>query len=164
MKKSLFTTMVILMALMAFQFQAKAGATLSLSAGDEAIVNFDESEIYSSFDQVSDLVSYVSENEAVTYSDVASVNNELVENVSSSAAVALSNSSQDSPPLISAFWWGCLTGPIGIVVVAVTTGSDKEQIKKSAIGCAIPAGIAILYYVIVIVIVGASVASVSTLP
>jgi hypothetical protein len=135
MKKFLFKTLAIIMALVVFQLQAKAGTSVSLSSEDEAIVNFDESEIYASFDQVNDLVSYVSVNDAVTYADVASVDNTMVENVSSSAALALSNSNAGDPPFVGAFWWGCVLNLVGIAVVAFTTDMDKEQIMKSVWGC-----------------------------
>jgi hypothetical protein len=153
MKKSLFTTMVILMALTIFQLQAKAGATVSVSSEDEAIVNFDESEIYSSFDQVNDLVSYVSENDAVSYSDVATINNSLVENVSSSAALALNNAGSGTPPFVSAFLWGCVLNWVGIAIVAFTTDMDKEQIMKSVWGCVASTAFWGVFYVIYYVII-----------
>jgi hypothetical protein len=153
MKKSFFTTMVILMALTIFQLQAKAGATVSVSSEDEAIVNFDESEIYSSFDQVNDLVSYVSENDAVSYSDVATINNSLVENVSSSAALALNNTNASDPPFVSAFLWGCVFNWVGIAIVAFTTDMDKDQIMKSVWGCVANTVVIGLWYVIYYVII-----------
>jgi hypothetical protein len=152
MKKSLFTTMFFCLALILFQFQAKAGSTVSISSEDEAIVNFDESEIYNSFDQVNDLVSYVSENDAVSYSDVASINSALVENVSSSAALALSNSSGGEPPFISAFLWGCIFWGFGILVVALTTDMNMDYIKKAAFGCAASSVVYIVIWIIYYVI------------
>jgi hypothetical protein len=148
MKKSLFTTMVICMALMVFQLQANAGSTVAVSSEDEAIVNFDESEIYASFDQVNDLVSYVSENDAVSYADVASFNNALVENVSSSAALALSNTGGGEPPFISAFLWGCIFWGFGVLVVALTTDMDMNYIKKAAYGCAVSTGVYVICWLI----------------
>jgi hypothetical protein len=153
MKKFLFKTMAIMMALVIFQLQAKAGSSMSLSSEDEAIVNFDESEIYSSFDQINDLSSYVTVNDNVTYTDVASVNNALVENVSSSAALALSNANAGDPPFVSAFLWGCLLNLVGVAIVAFTTDMDKDQIIKSAWGCVASGAVYTIFYIVYIVVV-----------
>jgi hypothetical protein len=142
------------MALVIFQLQAMAGSSMSLSSEDEAIVNFDESEIYASFDQINDLTSYVTENENVTYADVVTVNNSMVENVSSSAALALSNANAGDPPFVSAFLWGCILNWVGIAVVAFTTDMDKDQIMKSVWGCAANTIVLVLFQVIYVAAVG----------
>lgn len=156
MKKFLFKTMAVLMALVIFQLQAKAGLATSVSSSDEAVVNFDESEIYNSFNQINDLVNYVSENDAVTYSDVASVNNALVENVSSSAALALNNTNAGDPPFVSAFLWGCVLNLLGIAIVAFTTNMDTAQIMKSVWGCVASTAFWVLFDVIYAVALGGS--------
>lgn len=148
MKKFLFKTMAIFMALLILQVQSMAGSTSSINSEDEAIVNFDESEIYTSFDQINDLVSYVSDNEDVTYSEVASVDNSLLENVSSTAALALSNTSGEEPPFISAFLWGCIFWGFGILVVALTTDMNMDYIKKAAMGCAVSSGVYVICWLI----------------
>ena len=136
------------MAMMVFQLQAKAATTASVSSEDEAIVNFDESQIYNSFDQVNGLVNYISENDAVSYSDVATINGSLVENVSSTAALALNNSGSDAPPFVSAFIWGCVLNWVGIAIVAFTTNMDKDQIMKSVWGCVASTAFWAVWYVI----------------
>jgi hypothetical protein len=148
------------MALMVFQIQAKAASAVSVSSDDEAIVNFDESEIYNSFDKVNDLVSYVSENDAVSYSDVATINSALVENVSSSAALALNNNDNGNPPFVSAFLWGCVLNWVGIAVVAFTTNMDWDQIKKSIWGCAASTVFWGVFYVIYYYVILGSVTTV----
>jgi len=148
MKKFLLKTLAIFMAVMIFQLQAMAGSTLSISSTDEAAVNFDETEIYSSFDQVNNLVSYVSENENVTYADAASFDKSMVENVSSSAALALNNSNAGDPPFVGAFIWGCVLNWVGILIVALTTDMDKDQIMKSVWGCVASTVFWSLWYVI----------------
>jgi len=153
MKKFLFKTMAILMAVVIFQLQAMAGSSVSISVEDEAIVNFDETEIYASFDQINDLTSFVIENDAVTYSDAASVDMSMVENVSSSAALALSNANAGDPPFVSAFLWGCILNWVGIAIVAFTTDMDKDQIMKSVWGCVANSVVIGLWYVIYYVII-----------
>jgi hypothetical protein len=108
-------------------------------------MSFDESEIYSAFTEISEVTDFIESNNA-SYSDLKSVNFS-VPNIANTAAIAASVQDESlEPPILSAFWWGCLTGPIGIVVVAVTTDNNKELIKKSAWGCAIPVGCSALSY------------------
>lgn len=156
MKKILLKTLAIFMAVMIFQLQAMAGSTLSLSSNDEAAVNFDETEIYSSFDQVNDLVSYVSENENVTYADAVSYDKSMVENVSSSAAVALNNTNAGEPPFVGAFIWGCVLNWVGILIVALTTDMDKDQIMKSVWGCVASTAVIVVFELIYVVALGGS--------
>jgi len=147
MKKSLLKFLAVFMAVLILQFQATAGSSVSMSAEDDAIVNFDETEIYASFDQVNDLTSYLSEND-VTYTDVQNYNSSLVDNVSSSAALALSNTNSGEPPFISAFLWGCIFWGFGILVVALTTDMDMSYIMKAVWGCAASSAVYVIVYVI----------------
>jgi len=114
------------------------------SNSDVSVANFDESEIYNSFNEINDVVSYIESNNNVTYSDLNATNLSF-SNLSDMAAIATSGLDENGqPPLMSAFWWGCIFGPVGIAVVAVTTDSDKAQIKKAATGCVIPVGCSLL--------------------
>jgi hypothetical protein len=148
MKKTLLKIAAVFLAVVMFQLQTNAASAFAMSAEDEAYVNFDESEIYSSFDQIGELVSYVSVNVDATFSDVESVNSNLVENVSSSAALALTANSAKEPPFISAFLWGCIFWGFGILVVALTTDMDMTYIMKSVWGCAASSVVYVLFYVI----------------
>jgi hypothetical protein len=152
MKKSLLKIMAVCMAVLFLQLQVFAGSSFSMSAEDDAIVNFDETEIYASFDQMNDLASYLSENDA-TYSEVENFNSSLVTNVSSSAALALNSSSAGEPPFISAFLWGCVFNWVGIVVVALTTDMDMDYIMKSVWGCALNSVVVAAFYVIYYVLI-----------
>jgi len=152
MKKSLLKIMAVFMAVLFLQLQVFAGSSFSMSSEDEAIVNFDETEIYASFDQINDLSSYLSENDA-TYADVANYNSDLVANVSSTAALALNSTSAGEPPFISAFLWGCIFNWVGIVVVALTTDMDMSYIMKSVWGCAVSTGVWVIFYVVYYVII-----------
>jgi len=155
MKKSLLKIMAVFMAVLFLQMQVFAGSSFSMSAEDDAIVNFDETEIYASFDQMNDLANYLSENDA-TYSEVENFNSSLVTNVSSSAALALNSSSAGEPPFISAFLWGCIFWGFGILVVALTTDMDMDYIMKSVWGCAASSAAYVIVYVIWWAIIGTS--------
>lgn len=159
--KNYLLKMSILFVSFLFHFQSFAGITSSLSSEDVAIVNFDESEIYASFDQINDLVSYVSGNDAVAYTDIHSENNSMVENVCSSAAMVMNTSSSDNPLTVGAFWYGCIFSAVGIIVVAVVTDNDPAQVKKAVTGCMVTTiGIPVLYIVSVLLLSASSYLSV----
>jgi hypothetical protein len=138
MKKVLLKFVCAGLALIIFSYQAIAYSSVAMVVSAEEIstvANFDENEIYSAFTDVDQLVSYVQVNEGVTISDLEATNSELVSNIASSSS--LSFESSDTPPIFSAFIWGCLLNWVGILIVGLTTGFDGEQITKSLWGCLI---------------------------
>ncbi len=52
---------------------------------------------------------------------------------------------------IPGFWWGCVLGPIGILVVYAVTDNDKAEVKKALYGCLVSAGVWIVWEVIWVV-------------
>jgi hypothetical protein len=138
MKKVLLKFLCAGLALIIFSAQAMAHLTIAAASSEEeitAVSNFDEIEIYSAFSGVDQLVSYIQENDGVTFSDVESNHSELVSNISSTNALALNTSSENTPPIFSAFIWGCLLNWVGMLIVGLTTGFDGQQITKSLWGC-----------------------------
>jgi hypothetical protein len=149
MKKISLKVVVIVLALITMQLQTLAGSTMSVSYEDETIVNFDETEIYNSFEQINDLVSFVSTNDATSYSSIESENNSLVENVSSTAAMVMNTQTAENPLIVPAFMYGCMFSAIGILVVAYVTNNDPDQVKSAATGCLISSiGLPILSIII----------------
>lgn len=156
MRKFFTKTIAVFLAMILLVSQAMAGSGMSVSSEDEAYVNFDETEITASFNEIEDLVSFVSENENVSYSDLETENSSLIENVSSTSALALGSASGDTPPFISPFLWGCIFNWVGIVVVALTTDMDMPQIMKAVWGCVAETAVVGIIYAIYWVIVYAS--------
>jgi len=139
MKKVLLNLLCAGLALIVFSVQTMAYSTIAPAYSDEeimAVANFDEVEIYGAFSIVDQLVAFVQENEGVTYSELETNHSELVANINSSSALTLAGSS-DTPPIFSAFIWGCLLNVVGMVIVGLTTGFDGDQITKSLWGCLI---------------------------
>ncbi len=52
---------------------------------------------------------------------------------------------------IPGFWWGCVLGPVGILVVYAVTDNDKDEVKKALYGCLVSAGVWIVWEVIWVV-------------
>ncbi len=154
MKKNHLSSVIILLVMFFFSFQSYAGNCSSSKIEDETVVNFDESEIYSSFDQINDLVNYVSENDDVSYSNILASDNSMVENVSSSAAMVMNTATNDDPLVVGAFWYGCIFSVLGVIAVATVTGNDPSQVKNAVYGCiTTTVGVAVLYVIYAILYV-----------
>ena len=82
-------------------------------------------------------------------------NNAVVSNVNLSSKSFSSSSSSDGPFGIPSFWWGCILGPIGMLIVYVVT-EDKDELKKSMWGCLAPTIIGCVISVIIPLITGAA--------
>jgi hypothetical protein len=137
MKKVLLKFLCAGLALIIFSAHALAYSSIATAISDaeiSAVTNFDETEIYSAFTDVEQLISYVTANEGITYNDLEANNSEMISNITSSSMLALASSS-DSPPIFSAFIWGCLLNWVGVLIVGITTGFDGQQIVKSLWGC-----------------------------
>lgn len=143
MKRALLKSLCVGLALIIFSVQAMSFTTINTVVNSDleiaSVTDFNETEIYNAFTEVNSLVSYVQENEGITLSDLKTTNDELVSNISSSAAIALLHDGdhEDTPPIFSAFIWGCLLNWVGMLIVGLTTGFDGHQITKSAWGCLI---------------------------
>jgi hypothetical protein len=55
---------------------------------------------------------------------------------------------------IPGFWWGCVLGPVGILVVYLVTDNDKPEVKKALYGCLVSAGFWIIWEVVWVVALG----------
>jgi hypothetical protein len=155
MRKIYLKIGAVTMALLLLQAQLSAGVLNSANT----TATFDaEVEVYDAFAEIESLVSFLNSNDEATYTELKAENSSLIENVSASAAIALNANEQDGPPALSAFWWGCLLSWVGVIVVYVTTDSNKEYTKGAWTGCLVNAGCNVLagigYYVMLFAVYG----------
>ncbi len=55
---------------------------------------------------------------------------------------------------IPGFWWGCVLGPVGILVVYLLTDNDKPEVKKALYGCLVSGGLYIVWWVVYVIALG----------
>lgn len=97
---------------------------------------FEEEEIYSAFEEVSELVSLVNGNDNLNCDQMVSMNPILFENVDLNTSLAFNQEAvkkKDFGPLIV----GCLFGNIGVAYYIFKKEANINDIKESAKGCAI---------------------------
>lgn len=141
MKKIYFKLIAVSMAMIIFQLQVKAG---TFTNENSIATDQNEVEVYDAFGSIDGLISYLNENGDVSYDELMATNSFLVENVSSSAAIALNAAEEGGPPLLSPFLWGCLFSWVGLLVVYLTTDSNKAYTKGAWNGCLVNAGCNVL--------------------
>lgn len=138
-------------------FSAVLAFAFSLGyAGNSELFQVDEQEINAEFAQLNELESFVNANEGVTISDI-NAESPLLANVSTSNDIlgALSTLGGDPPLGIPSFLWGFCFSVTGIALVYFVA-DDRDETKKAFTGCAVSAGLYILFWVVYVLIIGNS--------
>jgi len=152
MKQTILKSFSLFLAVLMFSFQTFAFSTKTSTAITEneiqSVIGFDESEIYAAFAEVSDLDQYLAQNEGVTYTDIDQENSTLLNGISSSTTLPFSASSDELVLGIPSFFWGCVFGWVGLLVVYLVL-ENKEQTKKALYGCIASTVVGVVLYVAV---------------
>jgi len=158
MKKILFKTLSLTLAivLLAAQNNVLAAKTLEtgMSSMEESAFTLDQEAFDEALSDLNELDSYLALNVDLTYSDLEAADSELITNISNVAA-PMGTAPQDDDDLmgIPAFWWGCVLGWVGWLLVYVLTDQDSAQTKKAFNGCLISSGVSValsvLYYTVI---------------
>lgn len=152
MKKIYFKALSVIMALLMLTTQTHVLSAKTLDVGvpsiDETVLNLDVQSLDQAMEDLNLLDDYLNENEGVTFSDLQNMGSELIANFSDIAAPMGASQDGDHPLGIPAFWWGCILGWVGILLVYIFTDNDKEQTKKALNGCLISTGVSVILYVL----------------
>lgn len=93
---------------------------------------FDKLQIQKEFTDLNSLEQTVIDNNFISLSEMQS------KNIFSSqlSNLNLTGNSMMEPAIgIPGFWWGCVLGPVGILVVYLVTENDKAEVKQALYGC-----------------------------
>lgn len=119
-------TLLFVLIGLAFSNLALAGA------GD--LFHYDKEKINQEMKDLSQLENFLIENQDLSYNDLLASDNPLLMNMDLSADMAIPG--MINGPIIPAFWWGCILGPIGVLIVYVVE-DDRAQTKSAFWGCLI---------------------------
>ncbi|RYU94771.1 hypothetical protein [Emticicia agri] len=117
-------------------------------------LKYDEKSINAEFEKLNKLEEYVNTNEGTTLADVQET--ELAKDLKLDTNVTSTVAAGDLPLNIPAFWWGCVLGLVGVLVVYIVTDQDKDQTKKALYGCLVWVGVWLLWWIFVVLIGGGS--------
>ncbi|GAB3521075.1 hypothetical protein [Emticicia fontis] len=141
-----------------FAAAAIANPTESLTASNDVstpqveALKYDEKTINAEFEKLNKLEAYVNTNEGTTLADVQET--ELAKDLKLDTNVTSTVARGDLPLNIPAFWWGCVLGLVGVLVVYIVTDQDKDQTKKALYGCLVWVGVWLLWWIFVVLIGG----------
>jgi prolipoprotein diacylglyceryltransferase len=143
MKKVLFS------ALLAFAF------TLG-NASNAELFSVNEQELNTEFAQLNELEAFVEANEGITASEI-NAENPLVANLETSGDVlgALASFGGEPPLGIPSFLWGFCFNVAGVALVYFVA-DDRDETKKALIGCAVSAGLYLVWWIVWVLLIGNS--------
>lgn len=126
-------------------------------AGVGDLFSYDKEKINSEMQQLNALEEMVAQDQSLTYDDLLEANNPLIANLNVDSNLMPGFGAE--MPVLPAFWWGCILGPIGILLVYVIE-EDRDQTMSALWGCVIGYGASAIIYVVLVAIYGATVWSI----
>ncbi|MFO7621521.1 MAG: hypothetical protein R6W81_09700 [Bacteroidales bacterium] len=149
MKKTLLKSFSLILAfvMLAAQTHSLSAKTITTNAPDleESVFVLDEAVLDLAFSELDDLESFLAQNEGVTYADLQAAGSDLIANISDITAPMGQGAASDDPLFgIPAFWWGCVLGWVGLLLVFLLTDKDRELTRKAMTGCLISSGVAVV--------------------
>ncbi len=149
MKKTLLKSFSLILAfvMLAAQTHSLSAKTITTNAPDleESVFVLDEAALDLAFSELDDLESFLAQNEGVTYADLQAAGSDLIANISDITAPMGQGAASDDPLFgIPAFWWGCVLGWVGLLLVFLLTDKDRELTRKAMTGCLISTGVAVV--------------------
>ena len=155
MRRTILKSLSFLLAfiVLAVQTQSLSGRTINANTPsiEESAFILNQNELDLVFAELNELDNYLTSNEGLTYADLQAEGSTLIANISDITAPLGQTQEGEAPLGIPAFWWGCILGWVGLLIVYVVTDKDQVQTKKALNGCLISSGvnvlIVIIYYV-----------------
>ncbi len=123
-------------------------------ANNASLFELDEQAIENQFADLSELESIILANEGVTLSGIQNGELNLSPELNAKVKGLSDGMNLMEPPLgIPGFWWGCVLGPLGILLAYLLSDQDRDETKSALWGCLIVQGGLFLIYVIIWVLV-----------
>ena len=149
MKKPLLKSFSLILAfvMLAAQTHSLSAKTITTNAPDleESVFVLDQAALDLAFNELDDLENFLAQNEGVTYADLLATGSDLIANISDITAPMGQGAASDDPLFgIPAFWWGCVLGWVGLLLVFLLTDKDRDLTRKALTGCLISSGVAIV--------------------
>lgn len=136
---------ILLFNMQTFAFSLKTSTAITKS-DIQSVAEFDDSEIYDAFAEISELDQYLAVNDSKSYTDVNQEDSALLNGISSTTSLPFSASADELALGIPSFLWGCVFGIVGVLVVYLMTDENKDQTKKAVYGCIASSVVGLVLY------------------
>ncbi len=101
-------------------------------ASSSDLFKLDYNQVKQDFAQLNQLANKV-KTENLTYNDLMVTDANMINNMALSKVPSLSL--PDGILGIPSFFWGCILGPIGVIISYFATGKNKKEVKHALLGC-----------------------------
>lgn len=128
--------------------------TINGFANDAELFEVDDQKIEAEFADLNELESIIKANDGITLSGIQSGELDLSPEMTNKVKGLSDGMNLMEPPAgIPGFWWGCVLGPLGILLAYLISDQDKDETKSALWGCLIGYGASFLLYIIIWVLV-----------
>jgi hypothetical protein len=100
-------------------------------ASNADLFEYDQNEVGAAVADLNELEAMVAQNEQITYTELIEAGNPVALSLSTDTGKMAEGVSM---PILPAFWWGCLLGPVGLVIVYFVE-QDPAQTRSAFWGC-----------------------------
>lgn len=111
------------------------GSSLLMNAADSQDFSYDRTAVDADFSGLEKLETFIQQHPETTLEELRVEKNPLVQDMDMSSGGIMSSLGYGDPPLgIPSFFWGCLLGWVGMLIVYLIT-EDTDETKKALWGC-----------------------------
>lgn len=132
-------------------------AIFNVAASKSTFFKYDKEQLSKELSTLNSVEQYIKTND-VTYSQLLNNNKDLASVLSFKDVYNLSLAEAEPPLGIPSFWWGCIFGVAGILVVYLIT-EDKSEVMKAFKGCVVGTLISLVLYLIYVAALAGTAAS-----
>lgn len=123
-------------------------ATLCVFASNNELFNYDKVKLESAITDLNYLEKLVNENGQCNSAELlknGTIDQQTFQNFNNPFGI------NGEPPLgIPSFFWGCIFGVVGMVIVVIMTDKDKAELTKALYGCITTYAIIGLFYLLLL--------------
>lgn len=131
---------ILLLSMLAIMISAS-----TLFAGEADDFKINKAQVQDEFADLYRLEQSVVDHNFMTLSEME--NNNLLSAEFASMNMS-SNMMMESALGIPGFWWGCIFGPLGILVVYLVSDNDRAEVKSAFTGCIVGTAVSAVLYLI----------------
>ena len=126
-------------------------------ANSADLFSYDVNQVDQEMSQLQTLENFVSVNPGVTLTGMQQAENDLLNdlNLTRGEFGGIANLGGEPALGIPGFLWGCILGPVGILIVYLVA-EDSTETKKAIWGCVTWGGIQVIWWIIYVVLIAAS--------
>lgn len=123
-------------------------------ANNASLFQLDEQSIENQFADLNELENIIEANEGITLSGIQNGELNLSPELNAKVKGLSDGMNLMEPPLgIPGFWWGCVLGPLGILLAYLLSDQDRDETKSALWGCLVGYGAGFLLYIIIWVLI-----------